>query len=59
MEKALRRRDWRFVLRLSLVLGVAFTGALLVLLLVSGVDVGGCAARGFGTLTGNPAATAP
>jgi hypothetical protein len=55
LEAPLRRRDGRFILRLALTIAVALLAGAWGLLALGEADVGGCAARGFGVLTGAPA----
>jgi len=56
LEKELRRRDWRFLVRLGLKLAIALLAGLYFMLWLSNQNVGGCAARGFGTVTETPTA---
>ena len=50
----LRKRDKGFVFRLVLRFAVAIFLGVWGLLLLDGTDVGGCAARGFDSLAGDP-----
>ncbi len=50
--RALRRRDRAFVFRLALRVGVAILLGLWIFLAIGEADVGSCAARGFGSVTG-------
>lgn len=50
--RALRRRDRAFVFRVALRAGVALLLGIWIFLQLTSTDVGACAARGFGTVTG-------
>ena len=51
LEGPLRRRDHRFVVRLTLTIAVVLLAGAWGLLALGEADVGGCAARGFDALT--------
>lgn len=50
--RALRKRDRAFVFRMALRAGVALLLGFWIFLQLTSTDVGACAARGFGTVTG-------
>jgi hypothetical protein len=56
LEERLKRRDHRFLVRLALSVAVVLLAGTFLFLKMKETDVGGCAARGFETLTGSPAA---
>ena len=59
LEKQLTRRDRRFIVRLALQLAIVLLAGIYGMIWLTGQDVGGCAARGFGTLTETPTEPAP
>lgn len=56
LEEKLLRRDKRFLVRVTLSIAVALLGGLWGLLALEEANVGGCAARGFETVTSPSAA---
>jgi hypothetical protein len=51
LEEKLRRRDRRFLLRVTLSMAVTLLGGIWGLLALEEANFGGCAARGFDALT--------
>lgn len=56
LAEALRRRDRGFLFRLALRVGVVILLGVYLSLAFDGQEMGGCAARSFGALTGSTAA---
>ncbi|MDH5491650.1 MAG: hypothetical protein OEY14_06835 [Myxococcales bacterium] len=56
LEERLRRRDGRFLIRLLILLAIAFGVGLLAFSWLTDDRVGACAARGFGEVTAAPPA---
>ena len=50
LEEGLKKRDHRFVLRLIVLLLAGLAAGLWIAGKITGPSVGGCAARGFGTV---------